>query len=267
MSLAWQIVLRAADSRVLAPSIGERRVLARTVLRIGMPRGLLAFGAADTHLHVLVLGDRATAGRTAQAIGAALTWGKGREVGSSPAAVSEVRDQWHLESTFHYVLGQGMHHGVGTDPLLEATSLPDLLGLRVIAPGLISRVREILPRTSRERLLGHLGVAELGPAVDLPLLLESAAAVVCLPDLNGCGRDAIAARRAALHVAGPHFGRDLLGESERTERRLRSGTVDPTLLSAVKLQMGLRAAISSTLGDQPRKDGRRSAMERPSLGP
>ena len=57
MALGHHIMLRLDDSRVIAPVVEDRRAMARAVLKAGRPFRLLAFRAADTHLHLEVACD------------------------------------------------------------------------------------------------------------------------------------------------------------------------------------------------------------------
>lgn len=90
--------------------------------------------------------------------------------------IKPVADGWHAYKLFDYVLRQGVRHQLDSDPLLEATNLPDLLGLRPLGRRTAISVRRFLPRVDRQQLLSLLGVPTLEPA-DGPL--EDVVAAAC----------------------------------------------------------------------------------------
>jgi hypothetical protein len=60
-------------------------------------------------------------------------------------------------------LTQIKRHGVThLDPLLEATNLPDLLGLRSVGRYTAANVRRVLPRIQRGQLLEMLDLVQVG---------------------------------------------------------------------------------------------------------
>ena len=160
-------------------------------------------------------------------------------------SITDVRDQWHLSSTFFYVLDQRDHHAVGGDFFHEATSLPDLLGMRKLGAHTRQLVRERLP-PMRLDLLPILGVPELEPG---------------------------GARRPARHLGGggdvpARFCGSCRGSRDGARRGHRGGTggpgpapcgaarwscaeraprpflaVPPSLVRAVGLQMSVRGAL------------------------
>lgn len=245
--LAHQVILRLRDDRVLAPTVAARRALAGAVARAGEPFSLLVFRAADTHLHIVALCPAPEAvelgRRVAIAIGRALAL----PVGFNTGHVRPVTDQAHLRSLFFYVLGQERHHGIDLDPFHDASNLPDLLGMRLLARHTLRTVRASLPRLRRADLLKPLGIAALPeePASYGPLA-EAAAAAGGLPTLTGRSAEVVAARRAAVHTArdalsGAETAR-LLGLSERAITRLRGEETDKDLVLAVRRQLAVRAA-------------------------
>ena len=247
-ALAHHVTCRFNADRVLAPDPATRRIYARAILRIGPDHQLLVFRVVDTHLHAELACDRASAGlfalRLEQSIQGLLRPG----VPFAPARIRPIEDQWHLQDTFHYVLRQEKRHGIVADPLFDASNLPDLLGARVVGARGIPLVKALLPRVRQRDLLAHLGPVELEvPEVRLDLLAEAAAAALALPDLSGRRADAVAARRAAVHVAADSQTRRqtaaLLGLPVDTVKRLRAQPVDPALLRAVRRQIALRAQL------------------------
>lgn len=248
--LAHQVILRLRDDRVLAPSPGARRLLASIVLRAGREPGLVAFRAADTHLHCALLADATTATefgrRTAIALGRALRL----PVGFTPARVLPVNDQAHLNNLFSYIQGQGAHHGLEVDPFHDAGNLPDLLGLRLLGAYTIPLVREHLPRVGRADLLRHLGRTELPEdPVTWLALKEAAAAAAGLPALEGRSDAVVAARRAAVAASRESLTTArmgaLLGISTRAVFRLRGEPADAALVAAVRRQAALREGTAA----------------------
>ncbi|MCK6502246.1 hypothetical protein L6R53_02390 [Myxococcota bacterium] len=246
-ALAHQVILRLRDDRVIAPSVAARRALARAVAKAGQPFSLLVFRAADTHLHIVALCPAREAAELGRRAEIALVRALALPVGFNAAHVRPVNDQAHLRSLFFYVLGQERHHGTDLDPFHDASNLPDLLGMRLLAHHSLKTVRAALPRLRRADLLQPLGIDELP---ELPaswdLLAEAAAAAGGLPDLLGRSAEVVAARRAAVHAArevlsGAETGR-LLGVSDRAVTRLRGEEADKGLVQAVRRQLGVRAA-------------------------
>ena len=72
------------EDRVIAVDLAARRTLARTVLKAGRSRGLLAFRAADTHLHLQVACGRPEAGELARRLEIALVRALRLAVGFAP---------------------------------------------------------------------------------------------------------------------------------------------------------------------------------------
>ncbi|MBM4369353.1 MAG: hypothetical protein FJ102_24280 [Deltaproteobacteria bacterium] len=245
MPLALQFVYRRQDSAPLAEDDGDRRSLIAAMLAAGRENGLVVAGAADTHAHAVARGAKRP-DRLAAATQYRVCTARGDGARLEPTRVTAVRDQWHLQNTFFYVLKQAQHHAVGGDPRFEATTLPDMLGLRVIAPWLPARVHAALPRLSRHQLLEILGVDELVPGFDIATLADAAAAAVATRDLSRRTPLVVEARRAAVELGSEHLYDDelaaLLGIHPRSIRKLRVRPVRLDLVRAIALQMGLRAS-------------------------
>lgn len=73
-AIGFHVTLRLADDRPIATSVADLRVLARVVLEQGEARGLVAFGAADNHLHAMLVSDRVNAGAFAHYVETSLRW-------------------------------------------------------------------------------------------------------------------------------------------------------------------------------------------------
>lgn len=244
MALGENIRCRLRNDGPIATTVEARRLVARTVLEIGRPFELLSFRLVDTHLHAAKGGEEGGA-EFARRLEGALTKRLGLELGFERVRVDPVQDIWHLYRLFTYVLKQGSRHGVGhLDPLFEATNLPDLLGLRTLGLYTAANVRRLLPRIHRAQLLEILELEALEPA-DGPIeeIPAAAAAAVCRPHLRGMSPERIAARRAAVEIVGDRIDTRataaLLQVSRWTVTRLRADPSDPTLVMAVRLQLGL----------------------------
>ncbi len=258
VELGYHIMLRCDDDRVLAPSDQARRALARAVYRVAERFPLLSFGAADNHLHLVVLCDRARAAELAGRLKRSMRWTLGLRVDFFPVRIKRLADQHHLVSAFHYSLGQRNKHGVRSDPYLDASSLPELLGLRLLATGTIPLVREWIARLGRERLLLHLSLPTLEPASATTLgslahgghgalLCDAACGALALPTLQGRGADVVRARNALIKLLAPHCSTiriaKLTDRSPSQVRHLKSLPHQPHLEHAVSLQIAVRVGL------------------------
>jgi hypothetical protein len=251
--IGFHVTIRLEDDRPIATSAAARRVVARVVLEQGEARGLLAFGAADDHLHAALATDRASAGAFARYVESALVWQLGLAARFERARIRPLLDQRHAYNTFRYTHRQDSRHLLDLDLAREGTSLPDLLGMRVLGTSLLARVRAHLPRIRRADLVGEFpaGVFEVAAPLELDVLTEAAAAALALPDLRGLSPDAHRARRAAVHAAGPDVPTRRLGESlglgMRAVQSLRKQEREPLLIGAVARQAHLRTATAQIL--------------------
>ncbi len=241
--LAHHVTCRLVEDRVLAPSRVARLAVMRWVLPRVEEAELIAFALADTHLHAVLLGPRRRAGCFVRRLETGLHVRARPGVPFAAAHFKPVRDVWHLENCFWYVLDQHAKHELAADPLREGTLLPDLLGLRVGGTCLAARVREQLPRVGSAALRQRLGFDRSSEG--RPEHLEvAAAAAVLLPDLRGGCRSTLAARRAAVHLGLARWPaarvRETLELPRRTMSRHAATSVEPGLIRAVALQLALR---------------------------
>jgi hypothetical protein len=250
-SIGHHLMFRLLDDRVIVPSTGKRRVLARTVYRLAEPAGLVGFGVADTHLHLALRCDRRRAGKLAHDLCCALHFAIEPLQHFERTRIKRIDNQRHLENVLNYALRQRRHHGILVDALRDGTSLPELLGLRVLARGSVLRVRELLPRLTRETLAEHLGPRMLEPAGALELerdsipdILDAAAGCVGLVDLGGVGSQSRGARAALLQLPADGPLRSELVQRMRLTRgtawRLSTMPVPADHERALRLQLGLR---------------------------
>ncbi len=215
------------------------------MLRVGRPHGLFGFGVADTHGHAVL--TTASPGRFVHdaklAIACAL------EADLAAPSVSAIRDTWHAENVIGYVHRQDKKHQSDLDPLREGTSLHALLGLHPDGVWIAERVRKLAPRLQRRDLLDQLGVDSLDEAVHLDTLADAAAGAACVATLEGRCAEVVRARLAAVHAALEHPAPAVakaLGVTDRAVRKLRLQAPEPAMVRAVRLQMGLRAALART---------------------
>lgn len=245
--IGFHVTIRLEDDRPIATTTAARRALARVVLTQGERRGLLAFGVADDHLHAELATDRATAGAFALYVETALSWQLRLGARFEPARIRPLHDQRHAYNTFHYAHRQDSRHELGLDRAREGTSLPDLLGLRVLETSLVARVRAHLPRVRRDDLARSFPADGFEGAVNLEVLADAAAAALALPDLRGRSADVQRARRAAMHAAGLEVSSRRLGEclglGIRAVQSLRKLPGEPPLIRAVQQQAALRTAL------------------------
>ncbi len=232
-------------------------MVARVVLEQGEQRGVLGFGLGPDHLHIEAAATRKVVGQLARYVASALRHHLRLGAPFAPSWIEPTRDQRHLRNRLLYAMGQDQHHGGGRDPLFEATSLPDLLGLRVLGTSIAERVHMHVPKLQRSDLLALLGtpLGEPAPPVDadvppnLEHLAEAAAAAFALPNLRGRAPETVLARHAAVLAAGAQapsraLGK-LLGIGQRTIQRLRSLPCDERSVHAVRGQLWLRDALAA----------------------
>lgn len=243
--LGQHVRCRLRNDATLAAEPEARRAIATAVLARDEGLGLIAFGVVDTHLHLLNHGERGN--ELARRVEISLTKRLRFSVGFAEVHVEALRNQWHMYNAFRYDLTQDEHHDLRLDPLAEGTNLPDLLGARLLGGYTCAAVRRHLPRIGHADLLRYLGVDAVEPA-DGPLeqIADAAAASLGLPGLSGRSARTVTARAAAVAVVGQRLSArqtaDLLGCERSTVRRLRQRTVEPRLVLAVRLQLGMRRA-------------------------
>jgi hypothetical protein len=254
-AFAYHLVLRLSDSRPIATTTAQRRVVARVVLQQGTRRGLLGFGLGPDHLHIEAAAPRRVVGELAKYVATALRARLQIRAAFGRAWIEPTRDQRHLRNRILYAMGQDRHHRGGLDPMFEATSLPDLLGLRVVDAEIEGRVRACVPKLLKTDILGLLpaGALDIKPPFGLDLLAHAAAAAFALEDLRGRSAETVLARHAAVLAASKAPSRELshsLGISTRAVQRMRSRPSDLRSVHAVRGQLWLRNAIARVCNGQ-----------------
>lgn len=265
MSLGFHVILRLDDRRAFTTAPGAMRAVAAVVLAQGASRGLVAFRAADTHVHALLCAPRSDAGAFARYSALGLRARLGLDAPFARASILPLESQRHLEHAVDYVHRQAPHHGLALDPFEEGSSLADLLGLRATRTSEALRRRFV--RTLPRRKPGPLVVPApprdlpfLAPLVPAGALADAAAAALLLPDLTGRSAEVVAARRAVAHLARGWPVRRLaaeLGASVRSAFRMRTAPPDAALVQVVTRALAFRAARRAELdGQSPAHDAR-----------
>jgi hypothetical protein len=210
MAIAHHIILRLADDRVMARNVAERRRLARCVLRVGRGYRLLAFRAADNHIHIEAACGELDARRFAWRAQLSMSRALRLPVSFARPRIKPIVDQAHLRSCFHYVLRQEDRHGLRSDRLFDASNLPDLLGMRLTGNYTCNNVGTLLPRVTKADIAAHLGKLGYGACDDL----------VVLADLEERRCRGVGASRASWSVGGHRGGASCCrpcGEPPRAE--------------------------------------------------
>ena len=253
----WHLTLSAEGRSTLYPSETNRRAAIHALARVGGDR-LQLFSIVDDHVHVVVRGDRAEAGRLGRALRLALSQVASSKL--SPSHVREVEGRNHLMWLVRYLLTQPAKHGLDTHPALYTGScFPDLVGARLL-PGveLKSKLEELLPRLRPAELYGHVGLPEgrVAPAGDEGLRLAgvfrikeaAGSALAAPPSLEGNSRLVVTARRAAASLASridapvSEVAR-ALNMSRQAADRLTKQDVEPRALEAVRVRIALEETV------------------------
>ncbi len=245
--IAFHVSFRLVDSRVIAPTADQRRLVARSILERCSEARLLCFNVPDNHVHLEHAESKAVGAELVRRIKISISRQLQLPVGFAPPDHRPILHQGHLLRAFDYILRQQPRHGLAWDPYHEASNLSDLLGLRVIGAQTAGTVRQLLPRVDRRFLLRLLGVTELtettGPH---HRVLAAARAASGLTNLRRRSVQARSVWRAVLEVLKDELPlvriAELLGVARETVHRIRGIAPDPRLVHAIRLQLGLRQA-------------------------
>jgi hypothetical protein len=265
-ALAWHVMMRLKEDAVIAPSPNARRKLAHIFHWHGRGVGLLAFSAADTHLHALLFCSREDAGEFARRVEITLQSHLALHTGFASAYCKAVRDQWHLQNVFHYIHRQREHHGLGLDSQHDASSLSDFLGLRVGNEPMLRLAEEHLPRQFWEQLRRNAGI--FGGGAHPPSAEQIRDGIVELPadDLMDAGfsafgghearaKDRVRARTLIAAATKPDLSARQLAQRLKTSvsyvHRLRRRRVPDSHMAAVRKQLHLRVAQRNPTSPAP----------------
>ena len=253
--MGWHVTFRLWSDRVIAAGEAELVAAVEVLTRVAAEDEVLDWHLADTHGHLLHLGDRRAAGRTASRLQVALHRRLRLAGGFQPARFTPVRDQRHLASAFWYILRQADHHGLVGDPWALGSCLPGLVGVRWGGAPLRERLARQLPRVREEELCAQLGWSGMVPlslgeeAEELGLLGEAAALAVGRLSLEGRRREVVVARRAAvalgLQVARPVEVARVLGVDRATVCRRGRQEPDPGMLAVVRASWAWRCEVEA----------------------
>lgn len=258
--LGYHVWLKPRDRGVIATTPEARRILARAVHESCGDAGLLSFGLADNHVHLVLACCYARASRAAKRLALMLGWRLEISGGFERPGFERIADGAHLRNAFRYTLRQALGHRLdpGADPFFESTSLPDLLGLRLPLAPIIDNVRTWLPRLCAADALdmldldGRAIIEDLRARASSRTLVESSVdelvdvglSAALLPSLEGFSTRAMALRRAIIELAEPWLRpaalSRLVGLAPSTLRRVRKGPVDQGLLRAMRRQLAFR---------------------------
>jgi len=275
-TIAFHIVFRLADGRVVCRTPSQLRRVARSFVERDPGFRLTTFRVVGDHLHALVaVDDERAAAEFARRVEISIQNSLRPGVGFAPAHLTPVLTQRHLRHAFRYILGQEGHHGVELDPLHDGSNLPDLLGMRTIGLSTVGNVRSLLPRIGRADLVRELPSPEVLEEertiglLDLPYLADAAAAAFGLPNIRGSKPEALIARIAAVNigrrVASAALVARALGISAATVRRLSKLEVSDEVIDAVEAQTRVRAAAG--IGAANMSGGAHGAPKRARVGP
>lgn len=248
--IGYHLRIRLESDRLIHCSPIQRRSLVRSVYDTTQEWLVLSWGCAGVHMHVVVLATYREAGELARRLEISLQRKHGYGCSFLKVHRKPLADQHHAFRSCLYDMNQRAHHDLAADPFLEATSLPDLVGARIIGAHLVERAYEYLPELRRRDLLRILDVDDLREAQGWQScgeLREAAMAAFALPRLAGRARDVMAARAALVAVAGRELSRtelaDLCNCAPRTVDKLRKTPAPLPHQRAVRLQLDLRHRV------------------------
>lgn len=271
--IGWHVVLRCTDNRVIAPSVAERHQYVESTLQIGKKYGLFAYGLPHDHAHHGLICSRPRAGGFARDLSLSLTRLLPNTPKFEPARIRPINDAHHAATLINYMIGQSAHHDVWLDPLHEATSAFDMLGLRPMGSHVTDMVALALPKFRCQRVLDHLPAVPF-EASDLAHVRAAMFSVAVGVRVEGTRIDRVMHAAAAQALDGASVSQiaAALGVCKRTIRRALSRDVDPTLVRAIRLQMGFRQAVVPKLSacytgiEGVPEVGELMVRERPQLG-
>lgn len=239
--LGQHLCLRARAPIALDDTIARRRLIARTVLRLGREAQLAAFGLEDRQLRLIAFSARDVAAEFARRVELSLGGALRLAAGFYPAYIEPVTHGRHAYRLFDFILQASPLQL--RDPRREGSALPDLLGLRPLGGYLAQNVRRFLPRIHREDLLRLFDLPRLEPSEGpVDQVIPAGLAATALPALDGASREVNALRRAMLPLLqsiAPSRQAELLGVHRASVFRWRQLPHDTRLLGACRLQLGL----------------------------
>ncbi len=248
--LGYHLRFRLESDRLLHCSPDQRRGLVRAVYGTTEEWPVLAWGFTGVHGHLAALVTYAEAGELGRRIEISLQRRHGYGSPFLKIHRKPLEDQHHVFRACLYDMKQREHHGLAADPYLEATSVPDLLGARILGAPLIARAREHLPELRRSHLLRILDIDDLREADEWASpeeLAGAAKACFTLRSMEGLAVSVRQARHALVAVAGQDLPAPELADicccGRRTISRLRSTPAPARHVRALRRQLDLRARV------------------------
>ncbi len=244
-AFAHHLILRLQDNRVISPTKSEKLVVIRTILKMASNKKLLAFHLADTHIHILLADKRKESGFFSRSLEIAISNVLKLDISFSPAFIKPIEDNQHLKNTFFYILGQIEHHGIQPLGLHECSSIPDLLGLRVLSLQNQIYVNQFLPRVN-DLQIQKLAKWNLSTQIDnYDPLPQAAAAVIGQTSINNKSPFSMICKRAAINLAKdflkPSETMDLLEISKSAYYRInREIPLNSIYKNAIRGQLQIR---------------------------
>jgi len=107
--MIWHLTFSAQGRHPFFPNEQERRRAVRSLVRVVGPY-LVLFCIVDEHIHLVVIGERALAGRLAQMVALAM-----QAIAATPlqrAYFTPVESRSHMLKLADYLLGQPAKHGL-----------------------------------------------------------------------------------------------------------------------------------------------------------
>ena len=202
------VTLRFLDGRLVCSDRASSLYLARLVSAVGSGHGLLAWRDCGRQIALLFGPEGASAGQAARriSIGAQQVIGGGGHF--ARARIETVTSDARLQALFDDILLRA------DSPFFAASSLPDALGTRGLAPYL----RGSLARCTPHPRLIPVDVRPLSVVADWSCLPESTGAVFGYPDLARRFKWRSSALSAASSLAFPEIGPSRLARILRVSR-------------------------------------------------
>jgi len=251
----WHLTTSSTTRHALFPSEAHRTRAIHTIARVAGST-LVLFCIVDDHAHVVVLCDRAQAGRLARAL--KLSLGPIAAVPLNPVHIKPINGRNHMQEVYRYILQQPTHHGLSGHPALWSGScFPDLIGARWV-PGMRLRIGDVLPRIGPGDACVGVGLSrrriEQMPldairAVGAKRLVSAAAmAGAADPALKGKRAETsrarrvacILARQAGIPLSEMSWALDIHAGSAR---KLAGSTVEPQALAATRTALALEESV------------------------
>ena len=253
----WHLRFSSERRGTLFPTEASRRRAVHALVRAVGPQ-ILGFSFVVEHGHSSLREDEARIKRLGRRVQLMLS-----AVADEPLTapwIEELEGSKRVENLLRYELRQVSHHEVEAHPALwSGSSILDLVGARVLLPGLRQRVKAVLPYTPPVALYNEVGLPRseidpLGPGQvrvlgAARLVVATAAALAVGPELAGRGWGVTLARRAVAHlgawagIAREELGWGLAVTRRHLRRLLELPPPDEEVLRAVRVRLALEETV------------------------